>query len=303
MGTESAAVMAQHMQITKYVDAAGLVFLLYDHILTFDDEVRLVWSADTTLPKVLFLINRYFVPLVMILRTNDSSGLALIQLSDTFCKYDMDISLFIGMISIAVSNFLVLLRVWVLWERNRRLMAWTAAAFLVAQIAAFTICSVVVSRMTRFAVYDLDYFACILTEKDHFTIATLWIPGLVFEVLVFVVVWWNALDRPRLQSNIILSQVLFREGTIYFLVLFSLRVLNLVLGIVAPVSLIFVGLLFIWCASTMTTSHFILSLRKLSVDGPQGDGVNVECTGIQIQSTDFLELGSVNTVVAMDSKI
>jgi len=74
--------------------------------------------------------------------------------------------------------------------------AWTAAAFLVAQIAAFTICSVVVSRMTRefislivqliltgsqphigFAVYDLDYFACILTEKDHFTIATLWIPG------------------------------------------------------------------------------------------------------------------------------
>ena len=65
-----------------------------------------------------------------------------------------------------------------------------------AQIAAFTICSVVVSRLTRefvslivqliltgsqphigFVVYDLDYFACILTEKDHFTLATLWIPG------------------------------------------------------------------------------------------------------------------------------
>lgn len=75
-------------------------------------------------------------------------------------------------------------------------------------------------------------------------------------MLVFVVVWWNALDRPRLQSDVILSQVLFREGTIYFLVLFStysgifspehsrlrhslgLRVLNLVLGIVAPVSTI-----------------------------------------------------------------
>jgi hypothetical protein len=67
---------------------------------------------------------------------------------------------------------------------------------LVAQIAAFTVCSVVVSRLNRmsvslivqliltgsqphieFIVYDLDYFACILTEKDHFTIATLWIPG------------------------------------------------------------------------------------------------------------------------------
>ncbi|KIM79312.1 hypothetical protein PILCRDRAFT_791807 [Piloderma croceum F 1598] len=266
MDTESAAVMAQHMQITKYVDAAGLVFLLYDHILTFDDEVRLVWSADTTLPKVLFLINRYFVLFAMIFRTNgthvaarycrisyygvssDSSGLALNKLSDTFCKSEMNISLFVGMMSIGVSNFLVLLRIWVLWERNRRLM-------------------------------------------------------LVFEMLVFVVVWWNALDRPRLQSNVILSQVLFREGSIYFFVLFSLRVLNLVLGIVAPVSLIFVGMLFIWCACTMTTSHLILSLRKLSADGPQGDGADVQRTDIQLQSTDFLELGSVNTVVALDSKI
>jgi hypothetical protein len=74
--------------------------------------------------------------------------------------------------------------------------AWTGAAFLVAQIAAFTVCSIVASRLTRmslslivqliltrtrphieFIVYDPDYFACILTEKDHFTIATLWIPG------------------------------------------------------------------------------------------------------------------------------
>jgi hypothetical protein len=53
----------------------------------------------------------------------------------------------------------------------------------------------------------------------------------------------------------------------------------------------------------VTTSHFILSLRKLSADGPQEGGANIQRTEIQLQSMDFLDLGSVNTVVALDSKI
>ncbi|KIM78133.1 hypothetical protein PILCRDRAFT_824849 [Piloderma croceum F 1598] len=299
MDTESAAVIVQHLQITRYVDAAGLVFLLYDHILTFDDEVRLVWSADTKLPKLLFLINRYFVPIGMILRVNDSSGLTLLKLSDNVCKAELIAILFIGMISIAVSNFLVLLRIWVLWDRNRQLIYCTGAAFLAAQISAFTVYSIVVSRMAPFMIYDLDLFACVLTEKPgNASIASLWIPGLAFEVLVSAVVWWNTLERPRLESNAALTKVLFREGMIYFLVLTSLRVLNLVLGFVAPISLIFMGMLLIWCATTATTSHFILSLRKLSVDGLKGNAINIE-----LQSMDFPEVGDITTLVATDLKM
>ena len=46
--------------------AAGLVALLYDHLLTINDEIELVWRARNTLPKTLFLINRYLVPLLML---------------------------------------------------------------------------------------------------------------------------------------------------------------------------------------------------------------------------------------------
>ena len=40
--------------------------LLWDHLLTFHDEVRLIWRAQLTIPKVLFLFNRYVVPASLI---------------------------------------------------------------------------------------------------------------------------------------------------------------------------------------------------------------------------------------------
>ena len=47
--------------LLKFCLAAGLVVLLYDHILTFNEEVRLVWRAPHSFPKYAFLFNRYLV--------------------------------------------------------------------------------------------------------------------------------------------------------------------------------------------------------------------------------------------------
>lgn len=44
-----------------FIVAVGLVFLLYDHALTFSDEVELVWKAKPSFAKHLFLFNRYLV--------------------------------------------------------------------------------------------------------------------------------------------------------------------------------------------------------------------------------------------------
>lgn len=88
MDNESPTVIAQHVQASRYFDMVGLVVcgrgtnptyiindeqvLLYNHVLTFDDEVRFIWKAPTTLPKVLFLLQRYVVPLVVILSMNSA---------------------------------------------------------------------------------------------------------------------------------------------------------------------------------------------------------------------------------------
>ena len=40
---------------------------------------------------------------------------------------------------------------------------------------------------------------------------------ILFEVMVFVTVYWNALDRPR-ERHTDVSRILYRDGFIYFIV-------------------------------------------------------------------------------------
>jgi hypothetical protein len=60
------------------------VVLLYDHLLTLDDEVKYVWSAPGTIAKVLFLTLRYMVPLFLTGQTistpNESLSVHLLML-------------------------------------------------------------------------------------------------------------------------------------------------------------------------------------------------------------------------------
>jgi hypothetical protein len=45
---------------------AGLVVLLYDHLLTLPKEVELIWKAPASAPKYAFLLNRYIVPSILL---------------------------------------------------------------------------------------------------------------------------------------------------------------------------------------------------------------------------------------------
>ncbi|KAJ7678242.1 hypothetical protein DFH06DRAFT_1317016 [Mycena polygramma] len=61
--------IVRDLQKTRLVSAVGLVILLYDHLLSLDDEVRFIWSARFTSSKVLFLALRYIVPVIMLVHT------------------------------------------------------------------------------------------------------------------------------------------------------------------------------------------------------------------------------------------
>jgi hypothetical protein len=73
--------LLQNLMISRYFAAAGLVLLLYDTALTMDDEVskfptqtscayslqvRLVWPGPLKVPKLLYLINRYWTSVFLI---------------------------------------------------------------------------------------------------------------------------------------------------------------------------------------------------------------------------------------------
>ncbi|KAF8167046.1 hypothetical protein K438DRAFT_2024958 [Mycena galopus ATCC 62051] len=243
----------QNVVITRYIGVAGLVVLLYDHLLTLDDEVKYIWTAPRTLAKGLFLLLRYMVPLFLIGETITRNGLVVITMSTLT---------YAGWLSIAISNFLVLLRIWATLPRAHRFIGWSFALFVVMQLISLGTTTWVVSLMIRVLMFDPDAGVCTFTSKPH--VFALWVPGLFFEVVVFVTCCWNTLDRPRAlgPDDARITRTLFRDGVTYFVILFILRIANTVIAVVAPVSAIFIIVFFIWAATTLTTGRLIINSRR-----------------------------------------
>lgn len=41
------------------IDAKNAAVLIYDHLLTFSEEIRVIWPTRLTSTKLLFILNRY----------------------------------------------------------------------------------------------------------------------------------------------------------------------------------------------------------------------------------------------------
>ncbi|TFK98381.1 hypothetical protein BDV98DRAFT_211393 [Pterulicium gracile] len=310
---EAAERTLHHLLITRYTAAAGITLLLYDHMLTFGDEVKYIWkSKEWTAPKYMFFIVRYGVPLAVLGHIIQMSGLSNITLSDALpgilccigesqcqsdarfdpCLKHCNLQTAFGLTTIAMTNctfaqhadadpllgtqlnalssessVIVLLRLWVLWDRDRIAVAVTVFAFVLTNVVSLGMLIFMITRVYATVTWNQAILMC--SPAERLPLGGLWIPGLVFEVIIFVMACFNALYRPR-PSHDALAKVLYRDGLTYFAVLFTMRIINVVVGFVAPLSLIFVGVFFVWCTTTITTTRLVINIRKMS-EAPDDD--------------------------------
>ncbi|KAG2072387.1 hypothetical protein BDR04DRAFT_984472, partial [Suillus decipiens] len=106
--------------------AVGYTVLIYDYLLTLNDEILYIWNAPWTIVKVLFLINRY----------GNLAGQTLVQLEEAgilahsqftfidlwmvqFCQRFTIVTSFIMVISSESIHILVLTRAWAIWGAQR----------------------------------------------------------------------------------------------------------------------------------------------------------------------------------------
>ncbi|KIM33086.1 hypothetical protein M408DRAFT_62367 [Serendipita vermifera MAFF 305830] len=67
-------ISAVNVYASKYLSYATFALLIYDHLLTLPEEVKLVWLGRPSFVKALFLFNRYFVPLFIAIDLATLSG-------------------------------------------------------------------------------------------------------------------------------------------------------------------------------------------------------------------------------------
>ncbi|ESK96715.1 hypothetical protein Moror_6732 [Moniliophthora roreri MCA 2997] len=119
--------------------------LLYDHLLCFDDEVALIWKARWTIPKTLYLLLRYVVPICIAIHLHRTFGSLDPTLQDELIfKFHTELS-GISHAGLSDSVILVILHLWNIWERKRGFILSTLVLFILTQIAGLT-CAVIVVK-------------------------------------------------------------------------------------------------------------------------------------------------------------
>ncbi|KAL4244426.1 hypothetical protein ABKN59_010183 [Abortiporus biennis] len=213
---------------TRYLTAAGLVVLLY-----------LVLGCVLAVAYEMY--------------SNNKQGCR---------KFLFTCSLF-ALLSVAIANILVILRVIILWEHRPmivKLMIGGFCATFSAQVATMLVSLV---HLVRGVFWSPETGMCILTVSTPIFIAV-WASPMLFEILVLIATIVNALDRPR-GPHQRLTNALSRDGITYFLALTLFRALNLAFAATLNPSLTMLGSFFVWSLTTTVLNRSILRLRDAEV--------------------------------------
>jgi len=248
--------------LARFLSAAGLVMLIYDHILTLPEEITLVWKAPTSYSKCLFLLNRYFVPCTLLVVAFEMSAFQPITLSDDTCRTLIVMSTMIGIVSVAIGNILVLTRVVLLWDNNPMVKKVLTIGFL---LSFFTTAGAMAATLTRLSPgfeYSTLVKMCVPTTVSPLLIVV-WSSPLVFELLVLGATCWNAIDRPT-NGALPLTKALQRDGIQFFLALTTLRAANLGLAATMDPKLTMLLVFFVWSMTTLVLNRSLLSSSRAS---------------------------------------
>ncbi|KAH9858603.1 hypothetical protein C2E23DRAFT_880070 [Lenzites betulinus] len=268
---------------TRYLSAVGLTVLLFDHLLTFADEVKYIWPAPATYAKYMFLLNRYTVLGTLIAVAYNMSGVAhdaFTNLGQVYrvyiCKQFIFTCSMFAIVSVGIANLLILQRVVILWEHRPIILKIMTAGFLLSFTLQVVTMVLTLMNVLPSIQWSAPLGMCIATKSSHILIAVWASPAegmtkdvlqLVFEMFVLTSTALNALDRPR-TVELPIIKALHSDGLGFFLTITCFRVLNLVLAASARPSLTFLGVFFCWAMTTTVLNRLLLHLRRAECKPP-----------------------------------
>ncbi|QRV81152.1 hypothetical protein RhiJN_09167 [Ceratobasidium sp. AG-Ba] len=197
---------------TRYLTFAAFALLLYDHLITIVDEATLIWPAKNGPIKLVFLFNRYTVPLAVA--------------------------------SACMSS---------LWGAHMIADIILVARTLTTQIPLIS--------------YEPSLNVCANSNSPGNWIV--WLNGILFNAIMISLLIWAWLSTPR-NAQTPLMALIVRDGCIYFVVIFTAMLFNLLVWKYGRASQAVLPFFAVLSATTMALSRLLLSIKD--VQGPEDWG-------------------------------
>ncbi|KAL5483603.1 hypothetical protein ACEPAI_8835 [Sanghuangporus weigelae] len=287
MSDQPTPLTIERLYALRYLTIAGLTVLIYDALLTFTEELKFIWfpilkktkrngirKLAIPRPIILYLIARYCMLLIGLLYLYD-----LIPSRDLTINWSLYLRLeteghlsrcqgsavFIFCIDVIVevlSCGVVLHQLFQLWQFSRIISRIVLVSFFFSKVVLFTFAASAIVLIKKYVTFVSvgNVRSCGITGSSRLFLGV-WITCVTFDVFAFVLLLLNALSKPRSESQRLLN-ILYEDGIIFFLTIFTMRSMNLIISAAAPPSLIILGIVFSASMVSTVVSRSFLRLQK-----------------------------------------
>ncbi|KAI0047555.1 hypothetical protein FA95DRAFT_1662655 [Auriscalpium vulgare] len=244
----------------RYLSAIGLTILLYDHLLTFADEIQYIWKAPRSWAKYVFLANRYTVAALLIAAAHEMCGFNGVKYSHTVLLSALSV---VSVFSISSANLLVYIRVLLLWDKQPRVLVLLSVFFVVTTLTV-TGCMIASAIILIPSVEwsDLAHI-CTLTKSSRIFVSV-WGAPMLFEVTILGMMIYHALSQPR-TARVALTSTLYRDGTSFFVVITAVRACNVAFAATADPRRMSYPVFFSWAIVTLVVNRLLIRIRSSEV--------------------------------------
>ncbi|KAF8603785.1 hypothetical protein BDV93DRAFT_522948 [Ceratobasidium sp. AG-I] len=216
---ESLTKISQVLSATIFLAIASLCVMVYDAIITIDQEIKFVWCQKWSFGKAMYILIKYSS---IVLMTGHVVSMLIHNPSLKVCYVVEEIFIWWQVGLLIAGSSVLIVRTWLLWGGKK----WFLALLLLGLIAvsAPSIFFVVVDIATLSIVPNPapNLFPGCLVKLP----VTAWHPfvfPLVYETTIIVLTVTKAM---QLRSRTPVAMRLFRDGTLYYVVIIAVLLIT-----------------------------------------------------------------------------
>ncbi|KAG2071813.1 hypothetical protein BDR04DRAFT_1097830 [Suillus decipiens] len=256
MTSDSDSLQAYYSQQAIFVAIASFTVLCWDHIITFADEVDLIWCKPKFgLLRYLFILNRYITPLGFVVNI---IALTRPTWSTESCRNFMRYEGVMAIIGISIAQLIMLLRIYAIYEQHKP--ATTAPAILFLVWVALEVYAMARGEMISVA---QQLHSCRGGHDLSLTIsaARAWIP-LTYDSVVFAMTLWRTLPAVWNKGARGIVLKLLSDGALYYSVICSANLALTTMIVRAPPGQKGITAQLVFLLTVVMTSRVTISLKK-----------------------------------------
>jgi hypothetical protein len=258
--------IVQDIQSTRYAELASTVVVVYDHLITLDGEVELIWKSSWSMGKTLFVLNRYYTLFSIIFNNYALFGYTL---TDSFCLRWFQWQGWICLAACMIAQVILQMRLYALYFLNKKVLVLMVVGFLIASALSATVMGTVLSGITATPSYAFPGtpFCIAFGVPNHFFL--FWVPILFFEIFLCWLALFRGFQTLNFNGSLYhagrhIVNVLIRDSVMYFLVMFAAYLTNMLIWVAGPQSLLELPIGFSVALSCVMGNRLILNIRDVN---------------------------------------